>query len=110
MDKQQVIADLRATRDRMTPENWCGDGWTGPLDSQKCVLHHLSDVINEECPASSTRWREASNAMARHIPYRNDTMGYNVGNYNDMPTTTFEDIQVLVDKTLAELGGMCADT
>ena len=90
----------------MTPDNWCSDGWVSELTGQKCILHHLSDVIGEKTAASTTRWKQASDAMAQHIPYQNDDLGYNVGNYNDLPSTTFKDIQLLIDKTLADLGGL----
>ncbi len=99
MSTEQTIADLKATKEQMTPFNWCP---TGPSNGrgQRCVIVHLSEVIKRDQKNWQIRFSTAANAMSKHTPEDN------VGKYNDDPDTTFADIQNLIDKTLADLGGL----
>jgi hypothetical protein len=97
---EQVIADLQATKARMTPENWNPDGASDD-EGRKCILMHLRVVTGDRF-----RYCAAGNALARHVPDLPSSHYMVVGCYNDRHTTTFEDIQTLLDKTLADLGGL----
>jgi len=109
MSNEQIIADLQATRDRMTPENWSCHGW---VDGESlCVQGHLIEVITgrpfyqgrfkmrQEWSLDS-RYNDARGALREHLPHPGS-----VGLYNDSGAS-FADIQNLIDKTLADLGGL----
>ena len=109
MNNEQIIADLQATKDQMTPENWnpsgCMDG------DKRCVLMHLRQVTvdadrSQTTPEARARYTEAGDALSLHIPFVTEPNYMLVGNYNDRSYTTFADIQALIDKTLADLGGL----
>lgn len=111
MSTEQIITDLQATRDKMTEDNWCSDGsmgWNAMGSPTRCILIHLQDTVRKQGVVDwSQRYINAARALTKHIPGALPQADYfSVGFYNDNPRTTFADIQNLIDKTLADLGGL----
>lgn len=105
MSNEQLIADLKATRERISPNGvgWCSQG---PIDDEghECILRAAGNVISE-CSYRSVdapRYERLYKALNAHLPpsyYSSDV-------YNDAPHTILEDMYDLIDKTLADLGGL----
>lgn len=95
MTNTQLIADLKATRERIA-RGWCPNG---PLDDDGnvCILMAANRICGE-----MSRWYAIRQALNDHLP-----TGYSeVYKYNDAEHTTLQDMFDLIDKTLADLGGL----
>jgi hypothetical protein len=104
---QQLIDDLKATKARVQ-RGWCG---TGPNDDygNVCLLlaageavgWHIDDVIFQGALVSA-RAAAITEALKLHLSPEFEYLDQ----FNDHPRTTQSDIENLIDKALADLGGM----
>lgn len=107
MSNEQLIADLKATRERISPN---GVGWCpcGPIDDDghECILRAAGMVAIFECgahrPVDAPRYERLYKALNAHLP----PPYYHSDDYNDARHTTLQDMYDLIDKTLADLGGL----
>ena len=79
------------------PKNWCRKGGHGD-NGEICVVVALSRVGWGMGTCITT----ARDAVRSHLPDK----FFDIVSYNDDPHTTHQDILNLLDKTLADLGGL----
>lgn len=113
----QLIADLKATKARVQ-KGWCSSGFSDS-DGNLCVLGCVCDVVGlvednlllpEMNGSQNCRIDNVTIALEAHIPVDEHKPSryarMNVAAYNDRETTLQADIENLIDKTLADLGGL----
>lgn len=114
MENRQLIDDLKATKERIQKVGWCG---TGPFDNQgrECVMVAAQSVMGLRIGSSLSdevlkRYNGLAAALAQHLPGNTGLIGPwtagEVGDYSDDPLTQWSDIETLIDKALAEAGGL----
>lgn len=101
---EQVVADLKDARE-IVRTKWCPRGLTDGKGNV-CIVGALNIVTSgnvHHLPVSSGTGRreQAYCHLMKHMPKSGE-----LANYNDDPATTHEDIMMLFDKALADLGAL----
>jgi hypothetical protein len=93
---QQLIADLKATKQALIDNGRCTKGARN-ADGNICIILAIGRDNRENSRASLVR-----HALRAHLPshYRG------LVHFNEDPKTADQDVYSLIDKALAEAGGM----
>jgi hypothetical protein len=101
------IEMIKGARELLSdPKRW-GKGSSRPNGTAYCVIgalsecnaHKRGEIVEERIG----RLQNAVRLVEEHIPSGGERL---VSFYNDAPDTTHQDILNLLDKTLADLGGL----
>ena|ERR1700754_2450039 len=104
----QVVEDLKATRD-IVAERWCPKGMED--GENVCIMGALNTVtygtvrpvVMPHIDTIEVRRMAAYQALMKHL----DTSRFDgIARFNDDDATQHRDVLNLIDKTLADLGGM----
>lgn len=98
MNEVEIIQGARELLSN--PKRW-GKGSAYPTPRSYCVIGALSEC-NSSRRGSYERLKAVVQLVERHIPTAEKLVSF----YNDDPETTHQDILNLLDKTLADLGGL----
>lgn len=113
-ERKQLISDLKAARDVLATRGRCTGRFTG-ADGRVCALGAIGVATTEgfaqmdrdhqsAAVFCDRRPRRAEKALRAHL--FTDPDDGEVFVYNDLPTTTDQDVLDLFDKTLADLSGL----
>lgn len=107
---EQLIHDLKGTRETLDRVGWCPTGAQND-DGALCVLAAAHRFISTGSSSARSqalflrirsRYMAVANQLMEHLPDGRSSVGY----YNDDESTSREDIDALIDKALADLGGL----
>ena len=111
----QVVVDLQAVRDRLTPRTMWRRGCYGPAEGPNClmgaIMHTTGAFMNSRTIATIATWKDnvspnekrarvVEDSLRTSIGEIGDTRGKGVVYFNDESGNTHKGVLNLIDKTL----------